>query len=199
MAPVGMRDKILLLIQREADWARNGHSAEILLKMNSMVDPKIIQELYAAGKAGVRIQMNVRGICCLRPGIAGTSDNIRVVSIVDRYLEHSRVCVFNNGGDPEVYLSSADWMPRNMDRRVELMFPVRQQALKEQVVEIMRAQMADNQKARLLKPDGTYERVAAGRSEQLRVQEYLYQKNVEEQERIRSLTPVRFKPIQGRD
>jgi polyphosphate kinase len=199
MAPVGMRDKILLLIQREADWARNGHSAEILLKMNSLVDPKIIQELYAAGKAGVRIQMNVRGICCLRPGIAGTSDNIRVVSIVDRYLEHSRVCVFNNGGDPEVYLSSADWMPRNMDRRVELMFPVRQQALKEQVVEIMRAQMADNQKARLLKPDGTYERVAAGRSEQLRVQEYLYQKNVEEQERIRSLTPVRFKPIQGRD
>ena len=199
MAPVGMREKILLLIQREADWVRNGHSAEILLKMNSLVDPKIIQELYAAGKAGVRIQMNVRGICCLRPGITGTSDNIRVVSIVDRYLEHSRVCVFNNGGDPEVYLSSADWMPRNMDRRVELMFPVRQQALKEQVVEIMRAQLADNQKARLLKPDGTYERVAAGRSEQLRVQEYLYQRNVEEQERIRSLTPVRFTPIQGRD
>ncbi len=199
MAPVGMREKILLLIQREADWARNGHSAEILLKMNSLVDPKIIQELYAAGKAGVRIQMNVRGICCLRPGITGTSDNIRVVSIVDRYLEHSRVCVFNNGGDPEVYLSSADWMPRNMDRRVELMFPVRQQALKEQVVEIMRAQLADNQKARLLKPDGTYERVAAGRSEPLRVQEYLYQRNVEEQERIRSLTPVRFTPIQGRD
>ena len=199
MAPVGMREKILLLIQREADWARNGHSAEILLKMNSLVDPKIIQELYAAGKAGVRIQMNVRGICCLRPGIAGTSDNIRVVSIVDRYLEHSRVCVFNNGGDPEVYLSSADWMPRNLDRRVELMFPVRQQALKEQVVEIMRAQLADNQKARLLKPDGTYERVAAGRSEPLRVQEYLYQRNVEEQERIRSLTPVRFTPIQGRD
>ena len=199
MAPVGMREKILLLIQREADWARNGHSAEILVKMNSLVDPKIIQELYAAGKAGVRIQMNVRGICCLRPGIPGTSDNIRVVSIVDRYLEHSRVCVFNNGGDPEVYLSSADWMPRNLDRRVELMFPVRQQALKEQVIEIMRAQMADNQKARLLKPDGTYERVAAGRSEPLRVQEYLYQRNVEEQERIRSLTPVRFTPIQGRD
>ena len=199
MAPVGMRDKILLLIQREADWARNGHSAEILLKLNSLVDPKIIQELYAAAKAGVRIQMNVRGICCLRPGITGINDNIRVVSIVDRYLEHSRVCVFNNGGDPEVYLSSADWMPRNLDRRVELMFPVRHQALKEQVVEIMRAQLADNQKARLLKPDGTYERVAAGRSEPLRVQEYLYQRNVEEQKRIRSLTPVRFTPIQGRD
>jgi polyphosphate kinase len=199
MAPVGMREKILMLIQREADWARNGHSAEILLKMNSLVDSKIIQELYTAGKAGVRIQINVRGICCLRPGVAGTSDNIRVLSIVDRYLEHSRVFVFDNGGNPEVYLSSADWMPRNMDRRVELMFPVQQQDLKEQVIDIMRAQLGDNQKARVLKQDGTYERVAAGRAEPLSVQEYLYQKNVEEQERIRSLTPVRFTPIQGRD
>ncbi|HTY62241.1 MAG TPA: polyphosphate kinase 1 [Acidobacteriota bacterium] len=199
MAPVGMREKILLLIQREADWARNGHSAEILLKMNSLVDPKIIQELYAASKAGVRVQMNVRGICCLRPGIAGTSDNIRIVSIVDRYLEHSRVFVFDNGGDPEAYLSSADWMPRNMDRRVELMFPIQQQDLKEQVVGVLRAQFGDNQKARVLKPDGTYERIAAGHAEPLRAQEYLYQKNIEEQERIRSLTPVRFTPIQGRD
>ncbi|MBP1622914.1 MAG: degradosome polyphosphate kinase [Acidobacteria bacterium] len=199
MSPVGMREKILLLIQREADWARNGQGAEILLKMNSLVDPKIIQELFTAGKAGVRIQMNVRGICCLRPGIPGTSENIRVVSIVDRYLEHSRAFVFNNGGDPEVYLSSADWMPRNMDRRVELMFPILQRDLREQVIDIVRAQLADNQKARVLKQDGTYERVAAGRAEPLRVQEYLYLKNVEEQERIRSLTPVRFAPIQGRD
>ncbi len=199
MAPVGMREKILMLIRREADGARNGQGAEILLKMNSLVDPKIIQELYAASKAGVRIQMNVRGICCLRPGIPGTSDNIRVVSIVDRYLEHSRVFVFNNGGDPEVYLSSADWMPRNMDRRVELMFPVQQKNLKEHVVGIVRAQLADNQKTRVLKQDGTYERVAPGRAESLRVQEYLYQKNAEEQERVRSLTPVRFTPIQGRD
>jgi polyphosphate kinase len=199
MAPVGMREKILLLIQREADWARNGQSSEILIKMNSLVDPKIIQELYAAGKAGVRILMNIRGICCLRPAIPGTSDNIRVVSILDRYLEHSRAFVFNNGGDPEVFLSSADWMPRNLDRRVELMFPIQQQDLKEKVIAIMRAQMADNQKARLLKQDGAYERVAAGRSESLRVQEFLYLRSIEEQERIRSLTPVRFTPIQGRD
>jgi polyphosphate kinase len=199
MAPVGLREKILLLIQREADWARNGQSSEILIKMNSLVDPKIIQELYAAGKAGVRILMNIRGICCLRPAIPGTSDNIRVVSILDRYLEHSRAFVFNNGGDPEVFLSSADWMPRNLDRRVELMFPIQQQDLKEKVIAIMRAQMADNQKARLLKQDGAYERVAAGRSESLRVQEFLYLRSIEEQERIRSLTPVRFTPIQGRD
>jgi len=199
MAPIGMREKILLLIQREADWARSGQSSEILLKMNSLVDPKIIQELYAAAKAGVRILMNIRGICCLRPGLPGTGDNIRVVSILDRYLEHSRAFVFHNGGDPEVFLSSADWMPRNLDRRVELMFPVRQQDLKGKIIEIMRSQMADNQKARLLKQDGTYEKIAAGRSEPLRVQELLYLRSIEERERIRSLTPVRFAPIQGRD
>jgi polyphosphate kinase len=197
MAPVGMREKILLLIRREADWARTGHSSEILGKMNSLVDPKIIRELYEASKAGVKIYLNVRGICCLRPDIPGASDTIRVVSILDRYLEHSRAFVFNNGGNPEVYLSSADWMPRNLDRRVELMFPIQQQDLKDRVLAILRAQMADNQKARVLKQDGAYERVVAGRSEPLRVQAYLYQRSLEEQERIRSLTPVRFVPIQG--
>jgi polyphosphate kinase len=146
MAPVGMRERILLLIQREADWARSGQSSEILLKMNSLVDPKIIQELYTAGKAGVRILMNIRGICCLRPGIPGTSENIRVVSILDRYLEHSRAFVFNNGGNPEVFLSSADWMPRNLDRRVELMFPIQQRDLKEKVMSSLRTQLADNQR-----------------------------------------------------
>jgi polyphosphate kinase len=199
MAPVGMRDKILLLIHREADWARAGHGGEILAKMNSLVDSRIIEALNEAGKAGVQIQLNIRGICCLRPGVPGLSDNIRVVSILDRYLEHSRAVVFNNGGESEVYLSSADWMPRNLDRRVELMFPIPQHDLKERVIEAMRAQMTDNQQARLLKPDGTYKRVAAGRSESVRVQEYLYQRGWKEQERIRSLTPVRFVPIEGAD
>jgi len=199
MAPVGMREKILLLIRREADWARSGHNSEILAKMNSLVDPVIIRELYEAGKAGVRILLNVRGICCLRPGVPGVSATIRVVSILDRYLEHSRAFVFNNGGDPEVYLSSADWMPRNLDRRVELMFPVLQQDLKERIIGILQAQMADNQKARSLKPDGTYERVAPGRLEPLRVQEHLYQRGLQEQERVRSLAPVRFVPLEGAD
>ncbi len=199
MAPIGMREKISLLIRREADWARSGQSSEILAKMNSLVDSKIIEELYEAGKAGAKISLSIRGICCLRPGVPGLSDNIRVISILDRYLEHGRAFAFNNGGDPEVYLSSADCMPRNLDRRVELMFPVQQKNLKERVIEILRAQMADNQKARELKPDGSYERAAAGTSEPLRVQEYLYQRSVEEQERIRSLTPVRFAPIQGRN
>jgi len=198
MAPNGMREKILLLIQREADWARTGQRAEILVKMNSLVDPKIIQELYAASKAGVRIRMNIRGICCLRPELPGVSENIRVVSILDRYLEHSRIFVFNNGGNPDVFLSSADWMQRNLDRRVELMFPIQQQNLKERILGIMRAQLGDNQKARQLKQDGTYETIAAGRQDPLRVQEFLYKQGAEELERIRSLAPVRFKPIQGR-
>jgi polyphosphate kinase len=199
MAPTGMREKLLLLIRREADWARSGHHSEILGKMNSLVDPKIIHELYSASRAGVKILLNVRGICCLRPGVPGTSDNICVISILDRYLEHSRAFCFNNGGDPEVYLSSADWMPRNLDRRVELMFPIQQEDLKNRVIEILRAQMSDNVKARILKQDGSYEQVTAVRSEPLRVQEYLFQKNVEEHEHLRSITPVRFTPIKGNE
>jgi polyphosphate kinase len=197
MAPVGMREKIVALIQRETDWAREGHKGKILAKMNSLVDPKVIQVLYEASKAGVKIRLNVRGICCLRPGVSGFSENIQVISVLDRYLEHSRAFAFGNGGEPEVYVSSADWMPRNLDRRVELMFPVQQKDLKEKLIEILRAQMADNQKARLLRPDGTYERVAAGRSDPVRVQEYLYQCTVKDRERVRSLTPVRFVPIEG--
>jgi polyphosphate kinase len=131
--------------------------------------------------------------------VPGLSENIRVVSILDRYLEHSRAFAFSNGGDPEVYLSSADWMPRNMDRRVELMFPILQKDLKERVIGILRAQMADNQKARCLQTDGAYERVMPGRSDPLRIQEYCYQRGVEEQERMRSRTPLRFVPIKGID
>ena len=199
MAPNGMREKIIQLIRREADWASMGHKSEILAKMNSLVDPKIIRELYTASQAGVRIFMNVRGICCLRPGVSGLSENIYVVSVVDRYLEHTRACVFNNGGNPEVYLSSADWMPRNLDRRVELMFPLQQEDLRKRVIRFIQVQMADNQRARILRKDGTYEKVIPGRSEPLRVQEYLYQQTMEEQENLRTQTPVRFVPIQGKD
>ncbi len=198
MAPAGLRDKILALIRREADWARSGQISGILAKMNSLVDPAIIRELCAASQAGVQIQLNVRGICCLRPGIAGLSDKIRVVSIVDRYLEHGRAFVFRNGGNTEVYLSSADWMPRNLDRRVELMFPILQEALQKKVIEALEAQFADNQKARLLKPDGSYERIPAGRSEVLRAQEHLYIRALQEREHIRSVAPVRYVPIEGK-
>ncbi len=198
MAPAGLRDKVLALIRREADWARSGQISGILAKMNSLVDPVIIRELCAASQAGVQIQLNVRGICCLRPGVAGISEKIRVVSIVDRYLEHSRAFAFRNGGNTEVYLSSADWMPRNLDRRVELMFPILQEALQKKVIEALEAQFADNRRARLLKPDGSYERVPAVRSEALRAQEHLYIRALQERERIRSVAPVRYVPIEGK-
>ncbi len=198
MAPLGMRDKIVALIRREADWARSGQNSGILAKMNSLVDPVIIQELYAASEAGVTIRLSVRGICCLRPGMPGVSERIRVISIVDRYLEHSRAFVFRNGGNTEVFLSSADWMPRNLDRRVELMFPILQEPLQQKVIEALETQFADNQKARVLKPDGSYDRVSAGRTEPIRSQEHLYAQMLQEQNRIRSIAPVRFVPIDGK-
>jgi len=198
MAPAGMRDKILALIRREADWARSGQISGILAKMNSLVDPRIIQELSTASEAGVPVQLNVRGICCLRPGVPNLSERIRVVSIVDRYLEHSRAFVFRNGGNAEVYLSSADWMPRNLDRRVELMFPILQESLQKKVIHALEAQFGDNQKGRVLKPDGSYDRMIAGRSEPLRAQEHLYARLLEERDRIRSIAPVRFVPIEGK-
>jgi polyphosphate kinase len=198
MSPSGLRTGFLALIRREADWARSGQISGIKAKMNSLVDPAIIRELYAASQAGVPIQLNVRGICCLRPGVANLSEKIRVVSILDRYLEHGRAFIFRNGGNTEVYLSSADWMPRNLDRRVELMFPVLQEALQRKVIQAVEIQFADNQKARALQPDGSYERVRAGRSEPVRAQEDLYARMVEERERLRSIAPVRFTPLEGR-
>ena len=199
MAPLGLRDAILALIRREADRAAAGQSAWIMAKMNSLVDKRIIDGLYAASSAGVSIRLNVRGICCLRPGVAGLSENIRVVSIVDRYLEHSRAFVFHNGGDTEVFLSSADWMPRNLDRRVELMFPVTQEGPRQRLIEALQVQFEDNQKARELLPDGTYRRVAAEGTEPVRAQERLYKLLLAEHDRMRSIPPVRFVPLKRKD
>ena len=198
MAPLGLREKILSAIRREADWARSGQVSGISAKMNSLVDPTIIEVLCEAAGAGVPIRLNVRGICCLRPGIPKQSESIKVVSIVDRYLEHSRAFVFRNGGNAEVFLSSADWMPRNLDRRVELMFPVVQEAHKNRVIEALEAAFSDNQKARVLKSDGSYERPGPGRSETLRAQEFLYRQATEEHDRIRAVTPVRFEPLESK-
>jgi polyphosphate kinase len=199
MAPLAMRDRICSLIRREADRARSGQISGILAKVNSLVDPEIIRELSGASGAGVSVSLNVRGICCLRPGVPGVSENVRVVSIVDRYLEHSRVFVFRNGGSPEVYLSSADWMPRNLDRRVELMFPVLHESARRKVIESLEVQFRDNQKARVLKPDGSYERLSPGKSEPIRVQSYLYKLAMQEREQVHSAPPVRFVPIEGKE
>ena len=141
--------------------------------MNSLVDPDVIRALYRASQAKVRIDLLVRGICCLQPGVPGQSDNIRVISIVDRFLEHARIFFFEAGGKQEVYLSSADWMPRNFVRRIEVMFPVDDRALRDRIVQqILDTQLGDNTRARRLLSNGTYQRVRPSNDEvRLRSQE----------------------------
>jgi polyphosphate kinase len=174
MAPLGMRDAFQQRIRREAEHARRGEPARIVAKMNSLVDRTLIEELYAASQAGVRIDLIVRGICCLRPGIPGLSDRIRVISIIDRYLEHARAFYFHNGGHSEYWLASADWMPRNLDHRVELAFPVLDPRLQSQIREVLEVQLTDTAKAREVQIDGTSLRVRAPDALPVRSQERLY-------------------------
>ncbi len=163
VAPINLRARMEELIRREMQHARKGDGGHLILKMNALVDKPMIQLLYQASRAGVKIDLLVRGMCCLRPGLPGASDNIRVISIVGRFLEHSRIFYFRNGGEEEVYLGSADLMPRNIDRRVEVLFPVCDarliRHLRDEVLDIY---LGDNVKARALLPDGTYERRKAG-------------------------------------
>jgi len=161
VAPFALQERILGLIEKEASRARAGEPARIVAKMNSLVDPAVIRALYAASSAGVQIDLLVRGICCLRPGIPGTSDNIRVLSVVDRFLEHSRIFAFGTGERAEVYVSSADWMPRNFTRRIEVMFPIDDPGLRARLLnDILAVSLSDGVKARRLSADGSYSRVA---------------------------------------
>jgi polyphosphate kinase len=163
VAPFTLQDRVVELIDREAARARAGEPARIVAKMNSLVDPLVIRRLYAASQAGVEIDLLVRGICCLRPGIRGISERIRVTSIVDRFLEHSRIFAFGAGDRAEVYLASADWMPRNFIRRIEVMFPVEAPELRARLLnEVLATQLQDNVKAHRLNADGSYMRVPAG-------------------------------------
>ncbi|HEX2981342.1 MAG TPA: hypothetical protein VHO48_13825 [Anaerolineaceae bacterium] len=160
VAPEYLRDQFEALILREIEHARAGRPARLIFKMNSLVDSKLIRRLYEASIAGVKITLLVRGICCLRPGIPGVSENIRVTSVVGRYLEHPRIYYFANDGQEEIYMGSADLMPRNLDRRVETIFPVEDAAIKSRILnEILTIEMANNVKARELQPDGTYRRL----------------------------------------
>lgn len=158
VAPLWLRGKFLRLIGRETMHARAGKKASIMAKMNSLCDKDIIAALYEASCAGVKIRLVVRGICSLKAGIPGLSENIEVRSIVGNFLEHSRIFIFENDGCEEIYMGSADWMPRNLDRRVEILFPVLRPELKERVRHIMELELADNMKAHVLMPDGTYEK-----------------------------------------
>ena len=159
LAPLWLKDKFLYLIAREIKNAKAGEQGHIIAKMNSLCDRDIIAALYEASAAGVKIELIVRGICCLKVGIPDVSENISVRSIVGTFLEHSRIFYFENGGNSEVYCSSADWMPRNLERRVEIMFPVEDPRLKEKVMHILEVQLRDTVKAHLLQPDGSYEKV----------------------------------------
>ena len=159
LAPLWLKDRILYLIQRETENARKGESSHIIAKMNSICHQEVIAALYEASAAGVRIDLIVRGICSLKTGIPGVSDNITVRSIVGNYLEHSRIFYFENAGKPEYYCSSADWMPRNLERRVEIMFPVENTALRAKIMHILETELHDTEKAHLLNPDGIYVKV----------------------------------------
>lgn len=161
VAPLTLRARAKELIDREACWAAQDQAAHMILKMNTLSDTEMIDHLYAASQAGVRVDLIVRGVCCLRPGIPGLSQNIRVRSIVGRFLEHSRAWYFRNGGNEEIYVGSADLMSRNLDDRVEVMVPIADPALKQRVLrEILGVYLADNVKARELRPDGRYVRVS---------------------------------------
>ena len=175
IAPTNLRDGLIESIRREAEHALEGRPGRVIAKLNSLVDPLLIDELYTASQAGVEIDLIVRGICCLQPGVPGLSDRIRVISIIDRYLEHARIFYFHNDGDAVYLLASADWMPRNLDRRVEVAFPILDPAIQAQLLEILNVQLADTVKARIILPDGRSERVTPDPLAPVRSQQRLYE------------------------
>jgi polyphosphate kinase len=167
VAPVTLRQGIIDRLDREISRHRSHGDGRLIFKMNALVDPVCIAALYRASQAGVNVELQVRGICCLRPGIQGLSENITVSAIVGRFLEHARIYYFHNGGDEEIFLGSADLMPRNLDRRVEVLFPVEDPAMRKAIISvILPVQLQDTVKTRLLKSDGTYERRVPDRDAQ---------------------------------
>ncbi len=165
-APFGLHERMLELIERESENARRGLPARIIAKLNSLAEPKIIEALYRASQAGVKVDLVVRGICCLRPGVKGLSDHITVRSVVDRFLEHSRIYYFENACQPEVFISSADWLPRNFFRRIELAVPIEDGVLRERIIgELLAITLADNTRARTLGPDGKYRMLRPAKGE----------------------------------
>jgi len=197
-APIGLRERIVEMIDAETERKIHGQKARIIAKLNSLADPEIIEALYRASAAGVEIKLNIRGICCLRPGVANLSQNITVVSIIDRFLEHARILHFHHGGDRRVFISSADWMPRNLDRRVELLVPVEDAALKDRLLLTLKTYFKDNVKSRRLLPDGRYERIApTGKHPALRAQENLYRRACDAVRRAEQSQRTVFEPHQA--
>jgi polyphosphate kinase len=190
VAPSRLQAFMVEKIEQEAEKQRQGKPARIIAKINGLLEPAIVQALYRASQAGVRIDLICRGICALRPQLPGVSDNIRVVSIVDRFLEHSRIFYFDNQGDPQVYIGSADWMDRNLSRRVEVVFPVEPPELKQRLIrEILAVSLADNVKARELLPDGSYLRVTADSAPRVRSQERFLEIAAQQTQRLNESPP----------
>jgi polyphosphate kinase len=195
MAPVGLREKLMEMIEAEIDHKRHKQKALIICKLNALVDEKMIEALYAASQAGVRIRLNIRGVCCLRPGVPGLSENITVTGVIDRFLEHARVLYFYHGGDERLFISSADWMPRNLDRRIELLVPVEDKTCRRNLIAILKTSLADNVKARRLLPEGRYEAVRTGNSaEPIRSQEVIYRRTGEAIEDAARAALATFEP-----
>jgi polyphosphate kinase len=198
VAPLGLREQVLELIGREGRNAELGRPSRIIVKMNALVEPTVIDALYRAAQAGVRIDLIVRGTCCLRPDMPGLSENIRVISIVDRFLEHSRIFYFENAGDPEVFLGSADWMPRNFFRRIELMFPVEDARLKARLIqELLPVILKDNVKARQLRADGGYVGMTPSEGQEAIRSQAVFQTLARESARVAVDSALRFVPIFG--
>ncbi len=193
IAPTGLRQRFVELIDREAKASTSDRSGLIMAKANSLQDPVICQALYRASQAGVKVMLNIRGICCLRPGVKGVSENIEVRSIIDRYLEHARIFYFRNGGHEEVYLSSADWMERNLTKRLEILFPVIDANHRRRMIDILKTFFADNTKARELLPDGTYQ-PAVRKRRRIRAQEKFHNEALEIAQAAEQ-TGIRFRPL----
>jgi polyphosphate kinase len=189
IAPTGMRDQLIELIEFETERAKSGKKALIHAKVNSMVDVALSEKLYEAAKAGVKIHLNVRGICCLKP-----TANLEIVSIIDRYLEHARIIHFHHGGKPRVFIASADWMPRNLDKRLELMVPIEDEKCRDRLIGIMETHMADNQSSWRLKTDGSYQRIASNQLPKIRSQEVFYHQACEAIEAAKKNRRTRFEP-----
>jgi polyphosphate kinase len=194
MAPITLRDQVLELIRAEAERCQQGQKAHIMVKLNALADKQVIDALYEASQAGVKIQLNVRGICCLRPGVSGLSENITVVSIVDRFLEHSRIFYFHHGGDERVLISSADWMPRNLDHRMELMVPIDDPPSKARLVRVLEACLQDTVKGRIMRSDGTYEHLAPKGKQTMGSQEVLYREACDVVKRDQQSRRLVFEP-----
>lgn len=203
VAPIWLRAKFLKMIRRETQHALAGRPAHIIAKVNSLSDKEIIATLYEASSAGVKVELILRGICCLKAGVPGLSENIKVHSIIGNFLEHSRVFYFENDGSPELYLGSADWMPRNLDKRVEIMFPVEDKKLKERILHVIKIQLEDNVKTHVLQPDGTYVKPDKRGKIQVNSQEYFCEEAVSnvkaELGRLNPLGKRVFNPIESQD